>query len=287
MRFTKMHGLGNDYIYINGSEEDLSGLDLAELSRVLSDRHFGIGGDGIILVLPSAAAADLHMRILNADGSEAEMCGNGVRAFVKYAYEHGLTEQTKLEVETGAGLIRSELTVEGGVVTRVRVDMGEPRLVRKEIPMVGEPTGGRVVGESLEVDGERFTVTCLSMGNPHCVLFVPNTDEAPVTTLGPRIEHHPLFPARTNVEFIQVVSRDRIRMRVWERGSGETLACGTGASASTVACVLNDFTDRALVVELLGGELQVEWAADNHVFIAGPATEVFSGEVDVEHLRHA
>jgi len=286
MRFTKMHGLGNDYVYINGLEEDLSGLDLAELSRVLSDRHFGIGGDGIILVLPSAAA-DLHMRILNSDGSEAEMCGNGIRAFAKYAYERGLTAKTKLEVETGAGLIRPELTVEGGVVTRVRVDMGEPRLLRREIPMAGEPGDERVVGESIEVDGETVRVTCVSMGNPHCVLFVPSTAEAPVTTLGPRLEHHPLFPSRTNVEFVEVLGRDRLRMRVWERGAGETLACGTGATASAVAAVLNGRADRAVTIELLGGELQWEWAPDNHVFLTGPATEVFSGEVDVEHLRQA
>ncbi len=286
MRFTKLHGLGNDYIYIDAISQDLSAYDLPALSRVLSDRNFGIGGDGIILVSPSEIA-DFAMRIYNSDGSEAEMCGNGMRAFAKFVYEHGLTEKTSLEVETYAGIIKPVLTVEGGKVTLIRVDMGEPRLARSEIPMAGEPADQPVIAEPLQVNGHDLKITCVSMGNPHCVVFVDDADSFPVRELGPVIECHPLFPRKTNVEFASIDDRRNIQMRVWERGAGVTLACGTGASATVVAAVLNDLADRTARVSLLGGDLFIEWAEDNHVFLTGPADEAFSGEVHPDLLAQA
>jgi len=286
LRFTKMHGLGNDYVYLDAHSEDLTQYDLTELAKLVSDRHFGVGSDGLILVLPSEHA-DFRMRIFNPDGSEAEMCGNGIRAFAKYVYEHGLTHKTDLIVHTGAGLIHPVLTVEAGRVVSVRVDMGEPRLARSEIPMAGEPPDEPVVNQALEVAGQSIQVTCVSMGNPHCVTFVEDTQEAPVAHLGPQVENHLAFPARTNVEFVQVLDRGHVKMRVWERGAGETLACGTGASASLVACVLNDLTDRAAQVNLLGGSLEIEWGANDHVYMTGPATDVFAGELSEEQLARA
>jgi diaminopimelate epimerase len=286
MRFTKLHGLGNDYIYIDAISQDLSAYDLPALSRVLSDRNFGIGGDGIILVSPSEIA-DFAMRIYNSDGSEAEMCGNGMRAFAKFVYEHGLTERTSLEVETYAGIIKPVLTVEDGKVTLIRVDMGEPRLARSEIPMAGEPADQPVIAEPLQVNGHDLKITCVSMGNPHCVVFVDDADSFPVRELGPVIECHPLFPRKTNVEFASIDDRRNIQMRVWERGAGVTLACGTGASATVVAAVLNDLADRTARVSLLGGDLFIEWAEDNHVFLTGPADEAFSGEVHPDLLAQA
>lgn len=283
MRFTKMHGLGNDYIYIDTFSEDLSGLDIPDLAIKLSDRNFGIGGDGIILIGPSERA-DFRMRMFNADGSEGEMCGNGMRCFAKYVYEHGLTEKSELEVETGAGLIKPSLTVEGGVVTSVTVNMGPPRLARREIPMAGEPADEPVIDEALTVDGEEYRITCVSMGNPHCVQFVDDVASAPVTTLGPRIENHEAFPQRTNVEFIRIERPDLLHMRVWERGSGETLACGTGACASVVAANLLGKAGRTCTVRLLGGDLHIEWAENDHVFLTGPAVEAFAGEVDPSAL---
>lgn len=286
MRFTKLHGLGNDYIYIDAISRDLSAYDLPALSRVLSDRNFGIGGDGIILVSPSEIA-DFAMRIYNSDGSEAEMCGNGMRAFAKFVYEHGLTEKTSLEVETYAGIIKPVLTVEDGKVTLIRVDLGEPRLARSEIPMAGEPADQPVIAEPLQVNGHDLKITCVSMGNPHCVVFVDDADSFPVRELGPVIECHPLFPRKTNVEFASIDDRRNIQMRVWERGAGVTLACGTGASATVVAAVLNDLADRTARVSLLGGDLFIEWAEDNHVFLTGPADEAFSGEVHPDLLAQA
>ena len=278
MHFTKLHGLGNDYVYLNGFEDDLSSYDLPELARILSDRHFGIGSNGIILILPSEQA-DFRMRIFNSDGSEAEMCGNGLRGFAKYVHEHGLTDKLKLEVETGAGILPLAMEVTQGEVVAVSLNMGQPRLQRQQIPMTGEPAAERVIEEPLEVDDTTVQITCVSMGNPHCVIFVDDVDSFPVTELGPKIENHQLFPERTNVEFITVLDRQHLQMRVWERGAGETLACGTGAAAATVAGVLTDRSDRRVEVHLRGGQLQVEWAEDNHVFLTGPATEVFSGEV--------
>lgn len=281
-----MHGAGNDYVYFDGHSEDLTAYDLTELAKLVSDRHFGVGGDGVVLILPSEAA-DFRMRIFNPDGSEAEMCGNGIRAFARYVYERGLTDKTDMLVQTGAGLIRPILKVERGRVVSVRVDMGEPRLARSEIPMTGRPANKPVIGEALEVGGRSLQVTCVSMGNPHCVSFVEDVEEAPVTELGPLVENHAAFPARTNVEFVQVVDRGNVGMRVWERGTGETLACGTGASASQVACVLNDLTERSAEVHLRGGVLGIEWAEDNHVYMTGPAEEVFTGELSEELLARA
>ncbi len=286
MKFVKMHGIGNDYIYVDGSREDLSGYDLGELSRVVSDRNFGIGGDGLILVLPSAQA-DFRMRIFNSDGSEAEMCGNGIRCFAKLVYEQGLTSKTELEIETGAGIIRPALTIEDGQVALVRVDLGQPRLKRAEIPMLGEPADQPVVGERFAVSGLELTITCVSMGNPHCVVFVDAVDNYDVRDIGPAIESHSAFPQRTNVEFCQVLDRRYLKLRVWERGAGETLACGTGASAATVAGVLNGLSERAVEVELLGGRLQLEWAENDHVFLSGPAEQSFEGEFDPETLLAA
>lgn len=286
LRFTKMHGLGNDYVYIDGHDQDVAGFDLGRLSALVSDRHFGVGSDGLILILPSETA-DFRMRIFNPDQSESNMCGNGIRAMAKYIYEHGLSEETELEIETLAGIIRPSLTVEDGTVTSVTVDMGEPRLARREIPMTGQPADEPVIDEELVVAGEALRITAVSMGNPHCVILVPDVEKAPVEELGPTIEHHPAFPDRTNVEFIEVVDREHVRMRVWERGAGETMACGTGASATCVACALNDRTDRHIDVELLGGTLEIEWREDNHVFMTGPATEVFQGELPDELIAPA
>ncbi|MFO7946759.1 MAG: diaminopimelate epimerase [Armatimonadota bacterium] len=286
MQFTKLHGLGNDYIYIDAMENDLDDYDLSRLTAVLSDRHFGIGGDGVILI-DEADEVDFSMRIFNADGSEAEMCGNGIRAFAKYLYEHHKTTKTELEVETLAGIIRPEMTVEDGEVTHVRVDMGPPRLKREDIPMAGEPQDEPVIGEMLTVDDRDFEITCVSMGNPHCVIFVPAITDMLVYTYGPQIEVHPAFPARTNVEFVQIVDTHAAQMRVWERGAGETMACGTGASASAVAAILNGHCSDHVVMRLRGGYLSIEWQEGESVFLTGPATEVFSGQVHPSLLQKA
>jgi len=286
IRFTKMQGLGNDYLLLDGVREAPPAGELGALARALCDRHFGVGADGVILALPSRVA-DFRMRILNADGSEAEMCGNGVRLLAKYLYERSYTRQRDLEIETGAGLIRLRVRVRGGQVTAVRVDMGEPRLARAEIPMRGAEAP-RVVGERLRVGGRRLEITALSMGNPHCVIFVPDVQRAPVGELGPQIERHDLFPRRTNVEFVQVMGEGELAMRVWERGAGETLACGTGASAALVAAHLNGLASRRAVVHLPGGDLEVHWnPEDGHVFIEGPAVEVFVGETRLDEELEA
>jgi diaminopimelate epimerase len=273
MRFVKMHGLGNDYVYVDCFHERVS--EPARLARRISDRHFGVGGDGLILILPSEVA-DARMRIFNADGSEAQMCGNGIRCLAKYVYESGIARKPELTIETLAGNLRLRLFTADGVVERVRVDMGMPRLRRQDIPMLGQ--GEPVLGETLTVADRQFEATCLSMGNPHCVIYVDDVANYPVTHYGPLLEHHPQFPQRTNVEWVQWMNRREIRQRTWERGSGETLACGTGACAATVASVLTGKTERAVTVHLLGGDLEVEWAADDHVYMTGPAVEVFRGE---------
>ena len=274
MRFTKMHGLGNDYVYVNGFEERVD--DPAAVARAVSDRHFGIGADGLILILPSDKA-DCRMRMFNADGSEAQMCGNGIRCVAKYVYDHDIARRTTLNVETLAGVLNLDLFVVVGVVNRVCVRMGEPRLQRVQIPMQGTP--GEVINEPLLVNGATFDVTAVSMGNPHCVVFVEDVDGFDVARWGPHFEHHDVFPEGVNTEFIQVHDRESFSMRVWERGSGETLACGTGASAAAVACHLTGRTDRRVTAHLLGGPLELEWqASDNQVLMTGPAVEVFSGE---------
>ena len=283
MRFTKMHGLGNDYVYVNGFEERVD--DPAAMARAVSDRHFGIGADGLILILPSDKA-DCRMRMFNADGSEAQMCGNGIRCVAKYVYDHDIARRTSLNVETLAGVLNLDLFVAGGAVDRVRVRMGEPRLQRAQIPMQGTP--GEVINEPLLVDGATFDVTAVSMGNPHCVVFVENVDGFDVARWGPHFEHHDVFPEGVNTEFIQVHDRESFSMRVWERGSGETLACGTGASAAAVACHLTGRTARMVTAHLLGGPLELEWqASDNQVLMTGPAMEVFNGEWHQQEEAHS
>ena len=274
MQFTKMHGLGNDYIYVNGFQEQID--NPAAVARAVSDRHFGIGSDGLILILPSTCA-DFRMRMFNADGSEAQMCGNGIRCLAKYVYDHGLTQHTTIQVETLAGVLALQLFPSGGVVEKVRVKMGEPRLERAQIPMQGP--AGRVLQEALVVNDTTFAVTAVSMGNPHCVVFVDDPQTFDVTAWGPRFEHHPAFPEGVNTEFVRVLDAQTFTMRVWERGSGETLACGTGASAVAVACHLTGRTGRQMTGHLLGGSLELEWnEADNQVYMTGPAVEVFHGE---------
>jgi diaminopimelate epimerase len=277
MHFTKMHGLGNDYIYVNGFDEHVD--DPPAVARAVSDRHFGIGGDGLILILPSTKA-DCRMRMFNADGSEAQMCGNGIRCLAKYVYEHGIARKTNLQVETLAGILDLQLLQNPGdseVIDAVRVRMGEPRLQREDIPMQG--AAGHVVQDPLEVDGTLFHVTAVSMGNPHCIVFVDDPHHFDVSYWGPRFEHHAAFPEGVNTEFVRVVDEHTFDMRVWERGSGETLACGTGASAVAVACHLNGKTGRRVTGQLRGGLLDLEWNAnDNQVYMTGPATEVFSGD---------
>jgi diaminopimelate epimerase len=274
MKFTKMHGIGNDYIYVNGFEEQID--QPAEVARAVSDRHFGIGSDGLILILPSTQA-DFRMRMFNADGSEAQMCGNGIRCLAKYVYDRGMTQKTTIQVETLAGVLALQLFSSHGVVEKVCVKMGEPRLERAQIPMQGP--AGRVLREPLVVDGTTFEVTAVSMGNPHCIVFVDDPQTFDVTSWGPRFEHHPAFPEGVNTEFVQVLDAQTFSMRVWERGSGETLACGTGASAVAVACHLTGHTERRVTGHLRGGSLELEWnEADNQIYMTGPAVEVFNGE---------
>lgn len=276
MKFTKMHGAGNDYVYVNCFDENVS--DPAATAIKVSNRNFGIGSDGLILIMPSDKA-DVRMRMFNSDGSESEMCGNGIRCVAKYAYDHGIVAKTEITAETGAGILTLQLFPNAAnKIDRVRVNMGPPRLSRAEIPMNGTPAT-QVVAEELTVLDKTFRITCVSMGNPHCIIYVDDVDTFPVATYGPLIENHQLFPRRTNVEFIQIISRTEVKQRTWERGAGETLACGTGASAVCVAGVLNNVTDRKILNHLAGGDLELEWVENGPVFMTGPATEVFSGEI--------
>ncbi len=276
--FVKMEGCGNDYVYLDlfpgRNVEGRLPADLADLARRMSDRHFGIGGDGLILIRPSAEA-DARMQMFNADGSESEMCGNGIRCVAKYVYESGLARRTPMRIETLAGVLTLDLITNGDRVERVRVDMGIPRTERADIPMNGP--GGQVIEEVLDVDGTEVRITCVSMGNPHCVIFVPDVDLAPVREIGRKIEIHPAFPSRTNVEFVQILGPGEVRQRTWERGSGETLACGTGASAVCVAGVLAKRTQPSILNHLTGGDLRLEWATGGSVTMEGPAREVFRG----------
>ena len=275
MKFTKMHGCGNDYVYVNLFEEKVE--NPAEVSIKVSDRHFGIGSDGLITIGPSDKA-DFRMHIYNADGSEAEMCGNGIRCVAKYVYDHHLTDKTEITVETGAGVLTLILFPEDGKVQQVRVDMGEPILEPSQIPVVAK--GDKVIDEPIEVGGKTWNMTCVSMGNPHAVVFVDDTANFPLETYGPLFENHERFPKRTNTEFVQIISRTEANMRVWERGSAETWACGTGTCACVMACILNGKTEDKVLVHLRGGDLTIEYDREsNHVFMTGPATEVFSGEI--------
>ncbi len=277
MKFAKMHGAGNDYVYVNCFEETIN--DPAALARQVSNRNFGIGSDGLILIMPSEVA-DVCMRMFNSDGSESEMCGNGIRCVAKYAYDHGLVAKQEITAETGAGILTLQLfTNEAGKVDRVRVNMGQPRLTRGQIPMTGN-ADQQVVNQELKVLDRTFHITCVSMGNPHCIIFVDNVDEFPLEKYGPVIENHELFPNRTNVEFVEIISPNEVKQRTWERGAGETLACGTGASAVAVAGILNERTERTILNHLLGGDLELEWAEDGSVFMTGPAVQVFEGTFD-------
>lgn len=277
MKFAKMHGAGNDYVYVNCFEETIE--DPAALARQVSNRNFGIGSDGLILIMPSEVA-DVCMRMFNSDGSESEMCGNGIRCVAKYAYDHGLVSKPEIAAETGAGILTLQLfTNEAGKVDRVRVNMGQPRLTRGQIPMTGNAEQ-QVINQELKVLDRTFHITCVSMGNPHCVIFVDNVDEFPLEKYGPVIENHELFPNRTNVEFVEIISPAEVKQRTWERGAGETLACGTGASAVAVAGILNERTERIILNHLLGGDLELEWAEDGSVFMTGPAVQVFEGTFD-------
>lgn len=275
MKFIKMHGCGNDYVYVNLFEEKLE--DPSEVARRVSDRHFGIGSDGLITIGPSELA-DVRMRIYNADGSEAEMCGNGIRCVAKYAYEHGLADQAQMTVETGNGVKTLTLFIERNKVWQVRVDMGEPVLEPERIPVLADTD--RVIDEPIVAGDRAWRITCVSMGNPHAVIFVDDTEHFPLEKYGPLFEHHERFPARINTEFVQVISRTEARMRVWERGSAETLACGTGTCAAVMACILNRFTEDEVLVHLRGGDLTITYDRDtNHIFMTGPAAEVFTGEI--------
>jgi diaminopimelate epimerase len=275
MKFTKMQGAGNDYVYVDCFAQSAP-ADAEALARAIADRHFGVGGDGLILICP-VDGADAEMRMYNADGSYSEMCGNGIRCVAKYVYDHGIARRDVLRIVSGGRPFELALTLAGGKVDRVRVDMGEPILNSADIPttLAGDPP----IAVPLAVAGRTLPVTCVSMGNPHCVTFVDDATDELVLGVGPQIEHHAAFPRRVNVEFVQVLNREVVRQRTWERGSGETLACGTGACAVCVAGVLTGRTERRVTSKLLGGDLQLEWSeSDNHVYMTGPAVEVFSGE---------
>lgn len=275
--FTKMQGCGNDYIYINCFEETVESPE--KLAVRLSDRHFGIGADGVILILPSETA-DARMRMFNADGSEGKMCGNGIRCVAKYVYDHGIAQKSPLTIETLSGIKTLELTVRDGLAVCAKVDMGRPALSPAEIPV--RLGGETVIGREAEIAGDRYSITCVSMGNPHAVIFCPEIDSLQLTELGPKFENAPLFPEKVNTEFIEIMDAHTLRMRVWERGSGETLACGTGACASVVAAVLNGFcpVNEEITVHLLGGDLQICYTGDT-VYMTGSCETVFEGAVTV------
>lgn len=280
MKFTKMHGCGNDYIYVNGATEKVSPEEKPALVQKLSDRHFGVGGDGVIFINPSDEA-DFEMEMYNADGSRAEMCGNGIRCVAKYVYDNALTDKREISVISCGKIKYLELTVEGegrGKVTQVRVNMGSPILTPALVPVKAD--GDSVVNAPIMVEEDEYMMTCVSMGNPHAVIFMDNVRDLKIEKIGPKFERHERFPKRTNTEFVQIIDRKNVFMRVWERGTGETLACGTGCCATAVACVLNGLTDNKITVKLLGGELQIEWDREkNLVYMTGPAETVFDGEV--------
>jgi len=273
VKFWKMHGLGNDFIVIDNRNLQISDAEAAGLALKLCERRFSVGADGLLLV-ENSSVADVKMRIFNADGSEAEMCGNGIRCFAKYCYENNIARKKELTVETLAGIKQIWLTVKGGTVEAVKVDMGAPTLERSKLPMVGT---GTCVNEDLQVNGEKYRVTCLSVGNPHCVIFVDSVDDFPMQQIGPKIENHKFFPKKINVEFAQVLNRKTVKVRVWERGCGETLACGTGACATVAAGNILGKVDSKVTVHLVGGDLEVEYAG--HLFLRGPAEKVFEGKL--------
>ena len=275
MKFTKMHGIGNDYVYVNCFKEEIE--NPSELARFVSNRNFGVGSDGLILIRPSEKA-DFQMDMYNSDGSQAEMCGNGIRCVGKYVYDYGLTDKTQITVDTLAGIKYLDLTVEDGKVSKIRVNMGEPILKPELVPVISPEDPA--VDIPIEVKGKKYNMTCVSMGNPHAVIFMDHVKDLDIEVIGPYFENHTCFPKRTNTEFVEILDRNTVNMRVWERGAGETLACGTGACATAVASVLNDKTEDKLTVHLLGGDLQIEWDREtNQIYMTGPATTVFDGEL--------
>lgn len=281
MKFTKMQGLGNDYVYVNCFEEKIE--NPPAVARYVSDRHFGIGSDGLIMINPSEVA-DFEMEMYNADGSRGEMCGNGIRCVAKYVYDYGLTDKTQISVETLGAIKYLDLTVEDGKVVLVKVDMGKSELKSDLIPIISE--NEKVIDEPIEVDGQVYHMTGVSMGNPHTVIYVDDVKNLDLEKIGPKFENHERFPKRINTEFVHCIDRNTVEMRVWERGSGETLACGTGACAVAVASILNNLTDTRVTVKLLGGDLQIEWDREkNHVFMTGPAKVVFDGVIDITEIK--
>lgn len=281
MKFTKMHGLGNDYVYVNCFEEKIDNPQA--VARFVSDRHFGIGSDGLIMINPSKTA-DFEMEMYNADGSRGEMCGNGIRCVAKYVYDYGLTDKTQISVETLGGIKYLDLTVEDGKVSLVKVDMGKPELEADLIPIISERE--QVIDEPIEVDGKEYHMTGVSMGNPHAVIYVDDVKGLDLEKIGPKFENHERFPKRINTEFVHCIDRQTVEMRVWERGSGETLACGTGACAVAVSSILNNLTDTQVTVKLLGGDLQIEWDREkDRVFMTGPATVVFDGVIGITEIK--
>lgn len=287
LEFTKMQGIGNDYVYIDCTKKELEKPE--KISQIVSDRHFGIGSDGLILILNSKVA-DFKMEIYNADGSQAEMCGNGIRCVAKFVYDKGLTEKTKLKIETLAGIKELELNVENGKVKNVKVDMGEPILEAEKIPVYidekmkaeGVMPTSVIKNLKLEAYNQNFTFTCVSMGNPHAITFIDNVEKFDVKKFGSVFEVAKAFPKKSNIEFVEIIDKENINMRVWERGSGETMACGTGSCASVVACILNNKTSNKVKVHLLGGELYIEWNKENnHIYMTGPAEIVFEGKIDI------
>lgn len=290
MKFTKMHGCGNDYIYINGFTEKIPKEDKTELVRRISDRHFGIGGDGAIFINPSQEA-DFEMEMYNADGSRAEMCGNGIRCVAKYVYDKGLTDKTDISVISCGQIKYLALFLKEGKVDTVRVNMGAPELRPEQIPVTAaegdySAVQDGVIDAPILVEGKEYKMTCVSMGNPHAVIFMDDVTNLKIEQIGPYFENHERFPKRTNTEFVKVLDRKTVQMRVWERGTGETLACGTGCCATVVACILNGLTDELVTVKLLGGEIEIEWDREaDLVYMTGPATTVFEGEYDVQTGR--
>ncbi|MBQ9990386.1 MAG: diaminopimelate epimerase [Lachnospiraceae bacterium] len=279
MKFTKMHGCGNDYVYIDGAKEKIAQEEKPEWVIKVSDRHFGIGSDGAIFINPSTEA-DFEMEMYNADGSRSEMCGNGIRCVGKYVYDKGLTDKTRISVISGGQIKYLDLTVENNQVSQVKVNMGAPVLEAKNVPVISQ--NEEVIAEPITIEelGESYKMTCVSMGNPHAVIFMDEVDGLDLEKIGPYFEHHKVFPNRTNTEFVKILDRENVKMRVWERGTGETLACGTGCCATAVACILNGLTEDEITVHVLGGKIRIFWdRQENLVYMTGPAETVFEGEI--------
>jgi len=279
MKFTKMHGIGNDYVYVNCYEEDIEKKDISKITKFISDRHFGIGSDGLILICKSAIC-DFKMRMFNSDGSESEMCGNGIRCVGKYVYDNKMTNKEVITIETLAGIKVLKMNISKAKVQTVKVDMGEPILSPKKIPMNSDLD--RFINKPIEILDKIFNITGVSMGNPHAIAYIDDVDSFELEKYGSAMEVHSLFPEKVNSEFVQVIDRQTLKMRVWERGAGETLACGTGACAVVVSSILNNLCERKITVKLLGGDLFIEWnEQDNHIYMTGSATTVFTGEIDI------